>query len=700
MEYKKYFSSSPNNYFITLIVTEKNVSDVNNTSDVDWVLTATKTSGTGRWDNSGRPVNVIINNTQVFNANVPYDFRNSTPQTITLAKGTVTGIKHNDDGSKSLPVYAYVDWSDNTLGTATINENMTLTTIARASEVGVTDTYIGSTASIIIAKKNTTFTHTLRYSYSDNSGTIVTKTANQTYPWTVPTNIYQLIPNAKSLVVTIYCDTYNGNTLIGTKQTTFRAIVNEEINAPDLSAVLEDVNSKTQAILHDKQHLIKFFSDVKTTITATPKNGATITSYLVSCWDGKSAKTQVSTLIGVEDGAFTIEVVDSRGIASRITKTLSIDPYVKLTLNPTIKRTTTTGSEVKLSLSGNYYVGPSSEKASWDTLSVKLRYKKRTDTSWSEYVDITDFINYSISNENWNTYYLNDYVINASFDYREIYDFEIIAEDRLMNVTSSMSIARGQPNHWWNKNSFTHNTDVFLKSGNKLLDYEPIDDWAVRLKDGKFLDSTSVAHNQKLLSDKLKEMIVSGENGFSKNIDNQDVNEIRNCGFYYGNKIINAPSEYGYLLVISHSFNKNYCIQLFKQSSPNTSDQKGQIVYTRSLYDNAWSTWVPMNSIGEIRSVPSSVNWDDLYSYVGVGVKVFSVGYASTVPKGFPTGAYTYGTLVMICCRATGEFNDAQIYITDSVASAPTSSDRGIYVRARKGTSWLRISGTKVLPTT
>lgn len=671
MEYKKYFSNS-NLYYITLTIAEKNPSDVNNTHDIDWSLTATKdTTNPGRWDSNGRPVVVKFDDEEVFNnPKVKYDFSASGKKTITLASGTVEGVKHNDDGSKVLSVYASVDWSDNVVGKAIIGNDdgspleIPLTTIPRASEIGVTDTYIGSTASIIINKKTPSFTHTLRYSYSSNSGTIVTKTTNQTYAWTVPTNIYQLIPNAKSLVVTIYCDTYNGNTLIGTKSTTFKAIVNEEDNKPDLSAVLEDVNPKTQAILNDSQHLIKFFSDVKTTITATPKNSATIKSYSVSCWDGKSAKTQVSTLVGVEDGAFTIEVVDSRGISSRITKSLTIDPYVKLTLNPNIKRTTTTGSEVKLSLSGNYYVGPSSEKASWDTLFVKLRYKKRTDTAWSNYVDITNSINYSISSENWNTYYLNDYVINASFDYREIYDFEIIAEDRLMNVTSSMSIARGQPNHWWNKNSFTHNTDVFLKSGNKLLDYALCD-----------------------------------ENGFSKNINNQDVNNIRNTGFYQGNDLINTPSKWGYLLVIGHSYNKNYCTQIFTYLNPASDNGKGKNTFMRTLYDNVWSDWVS-TGIGNINYVPSNVSWEDLYSYVGVGVKIFVVGYDSSYPKGYPQGAYGYGILIVICGRATGSFADAQIYITDHPDNAPTSSDRGVYIRINKTTSWLRISGTKVLPTT
>lgn len=83
--------------------------------------------------------------------------------------------------------------------------------------------------------------------------------------------------------------------------------------------------------------------------------------------------------------------------------------------------------------------------------------------------------------------------------------------------------------------------------------------------------------------------IVSGENGFSKNISGSDLNSIKNNGFYYGNELINAPSKYGFLLVMSHASSKNYTIQIFL---PLYNVEK---IFVRNQYDGTWSSWKSCN---------------------------------------------------------------------------------------------------------
>ncbi len=390
----------------------------------------------------------------------------STGETKTI--GTWTGdVPHNSDGSLKLnfkcefhpntTAYYYLP-ADSEITSGYIS----LPTIPRASSVGVTDSDIGATATIIVNKTSSNFKHTLRWKCGSLNGTIATKTSNQTVAWTVPKDLYELIPNSLSTTVTVYCDTYSGDTLIGTKQTTFKANVNQNDNKPDVSATLEDTNPATFRITNDCTKLIKFFSNVETVISATAKNSATIKSYKVVCGDGKTATTQTSTINGVESGTFNIYVTDSRGLTTKIEKTLTMDPYVKLTLNAEVGRVSSTGSTAKVSVWGNFYVGPSSEKGTWATLSLMYRYREKGSSAWSGYTEIADNVYYGVSSSNWNNYYLYDFEIEGDFSYTKQYEFEFIASDELMTLTSNQTLKVGQPNHWWNKSSFTHNTDVDL----------------------------------------------------------------------------------------------------------------------------------------------------------------------------------------------------------------------------------------------
>ena len=130
--------SGNSNYSITFTVTEVLPSDYiqTNKTNVDYTLTVTKSAGSGYWDyNEENPVVVSINGSTIVNTNISYDFRNSTPKTITLASGTVTGIAHNSDGTKTIAVSGSFTDNGNSLGSATASGNLTLTTIPRYTTI-------------------------------------------------------------------------------------------------------------------------------------------------------------------------------------------------------------------------------------------------------------------------------------------------------------------------------------------------------------------------------------------------------------------------------------------------------------------------------------------------------------------------------------------------------------------------------------
>ncbi|WP_226164213.1 DUF859 family phage minor structural protein, partial [Hymenobacter terricola] len=124
--------------------------------------------------------------------------------TKTLASGTTT-IAHNADGSKTFN-YSFSQQFDITfngwIGTISGSGSGTLNTIARASQpscitwpehtqnVG----QFGDTISIHMNRLSSSFTHTVRYQFGTQSGTIATGVTTGT-TWTIPASLMNLIPN-------------------------------------------------------------------------------------------------------------------------------------------------------------------------------------------------------------------------------------------------------------------------------------------------------------------------------------------------------------------------------------------------------------------------------------------------------------------------------------------------------------------------
>ena len=121
--------SGDSRYSIKLTVTEKTVTSADiadNSTRVDYKLEATKSSGSGYYSRDAvSTVKVTLDGTTLVNTKKTYDFRNSTPKTITLASGTHT-IKHDPDGSKTIACSGYFKDGANSLGNATVSGNLTL----------------------------------------------------------------------------------------------------------------------------------------------------------------------------------------------------------------------------------------------------------------------------------------------------------------------------------------------------------------------------------------------------------------------------------------------------------------------------------------------------------------------------------------------------------------------------------------------
>ena len=384
---------------------------------------------------------------------------NSYKQVLDLSQNTegfpIT-ISHLDNGKKSIVItFSFNGKLDSYYPNGTISKTVELPTIAQKSSVTCADGNIGSATTININRASSTFTHTLEYNFLGLTGTIATKTSNTSIGWTIPTSFYSKIPNANSGKGTINCNTYSGDTLIGTSTCTFNAFV---VNSnPTISGTVEDTNTSAIQATGNKNKLIRYISNAKVVITATAKNSATISS--VKVVNGSQTKTtSTSTINSVDSDTFNLTCTNSRGLTATENITKEFIEYIKpVIVSALLSRPTTTSNTINASVQGLCYNGSFGVKN--NSFELKWRYKKSTDTSWGNYTTVTATRtgnNFTFSGE-----------LGTDFSYTEAFNFEFVLSDYFMSNTYSTTVTRGLPIIDIGENDVNINGDILCR-GQKI----------------------------------------------------------------------------------------------------------------------------------------------------------------------------------------------------------------------------------------
>lgn len=382
-------------------------------------------------------------------------------------------IAHLSNGSKKIGVYFMFDGCLNSYYPyGSLLEQYELPTIPRASTIGVLDANIGASTIISIAKADASFKTTLKYKASGQSGytKIVDKTAQETYPWTVPESLYSLIPNSKTITCEFIAETYSGDDLIGTSEpvtATFTAV-----NIPIIHNVsVTDTNDSTLELTGLRTTMVRYKSNVLVRVTTTAQNEASIKSVTVNgvactLFDENIYQT---TFNSASVNTFEIVVTDSRTNTAKQTKTMSVVEYIPLTLNASAGRTSATGDKVKLKFSGNYFIG--NFGAGSNTLSVKYRVSQSSTVT-------VDWTALSVTPAN-NKYSAE--VELSGFNYNEAYTIEIQTSDKLTTTTKiSISILKSDPTWAYGEDWFDVYADMTVDGqiymcGNKVLGFHITD---------------------------------------------------------------------------------------------------------------------------------------------------------------------------------------------------------------------------------
>lgn len=425
----------------SLTLTEQSYSVADNTSVVRLVWTSTQTGQS--YNEFTKTATYTINGKSY---NVSYTLPAN--KTITLVDDTWT-IPHNSDGSYTVSASSWMD-TGISAGIITKQATLKLTDIPRASTVSATQANIGESTTITINRASSGFTHTLTYGFGTLEGTIATKTSSTSVQFTLPAAFYTQIPNAQSGWGTIHCDTYNGNTLIGSSSCTLIANCNESSCKPTLSGTVVDSNTTTVALTGSNTKFVRYYSNASITATATARNSATLKSQTTAC-GSKSITTSTGTLNGVESGTFVFSATDSRGYQTILTKAYDLVEYVKLTCSMEASAPTTAGTAT-LKVSGSYWNGNFGKTA--NTLTIQYRYKTQggTYSSWTASAE-------TITKSN-NTY--STTISISELDYLNAYTFQVRAIDKLATIESGEQTRKTTPVFDWGKDDFNINGSLTI----------------------------------------------------------------------------------------------------------------------------------------------------------------------------------------------------------------------------------------------
>lgn len=403
----------------------------NNNTTIDWSISAV--GGNSSWYKSN-PTSVYINGNRVY-----YNGTRVRQYKGTIASGSYT-ISHDNDGNGSFNASV-----SSAIYSTSVNCNgssfWSLPQIARASQPScitwpnTTENIgnIGDTIYIHMNRHSDKFTHNVWVKFGELSEDIAVGVTNNCR-WTIPDLFYSQIPNANSGNGTIYVDTFNGDTKIGTKSVDFTCNV---ANANPTIENIEyyDENQKTVAITEDEQIIIRNNSNIVFMLTnLTAIKSATLSKLEITLngvvkieelsGQQTSLKTGIPGYVNSSSNlTASIVVIDSRGNSTTYTKDVIVWDWVQPSAIINCQRENNFYSKTYLTVDGNI-----SSLNNKNTMTIQYQYKKTTDTNYSSLSTIQDNTQTSFNID-------NNYAWNV----------RVIVSDKLASTSYNLFVDKGVP---------------------------------------------------------------------------------------------------------------------------------------------------------------------------------------------------------------------------------------------------------------
>ena len=553
---------------LAMEVVETGYSIENNDSPVQYHLWLERGS-TWVYDlNNETWAEATINGQTVVNKYVSFDLRNT--NRVLLGSGTIR-IPHNEDGSKTITFWARIlnvadqgniNWFSGTLG---------LTNIPRSSAINsVTATELGQPVTIKIDKKVNEFRHQVWWQVND-SGWIDLGTGHDTsVQLTVPIDYAARITNSDTGLLDVCVRTFRGDDKIGND--VYKRGVPIKVPA-SIVPTLEDVTiTERTAQLAEFIPVGNFVKD-KSVMRVEANNAA-----------GSHGSTIVSTELTVDSlvvraatGDFpankagnlevTAKVTDSRGRSATKSKTIKVWDYYAPKIIGFLANRTGNGTNKTIIATVAANVSPLViDGINRNPYTLKIQYSAKKANRWIDAVNLT----------NESTERINRQIdCGAFYELSKAYNVRLVIQDKLSDLVDSVLVVRSSRVLWaWGDNRAA--VGGFPELENHFESFLPV----------AFHSSLNVEDGLMSRGKPVQEFALTSIDGKSLKY-NGDLNNLKTAGGYHAFGVQHNPAgtnNYGYINVITHSTDSNYCIQ---QYTPFNSTN----LHTRILENGKWSEW-------------------------------------------------------------------------------------------------------------
>ena len=189
----------------------------------------------------------------------------------------------------------------------------------------ITEAYIGSTVTIVLDNDNENYDHDIYYGLAGETFKLADFVGNS-YTWTIPLDLCELLPNTTEGRFTFRVETYEGYSLIGSKNAVITVKVPEAIT-PAITDIT--YTEAIEGIADTFGGFVQNNSRINVNINASGQYGASIiqvlTEFLDKTYTGSSFTTDIVTESGTQPIKTTIK--DSRGRTLTFTNSISILEY-------------------------------------------------------------------------------------------------------------------------------------------------------------------------------------------------------------------------------------------------------------------------------------------------------------------------------------------------------------------------------------
>ena len=425
---------------------------------------------------------------------------------------------------------------------------------------------MGKSVTINTPAVNSAYRHTLRYAFGSESGTIATGIASSK-SWTPPVSLSNQIPSATAGSGTIYCDTYSGSTLLGTKSVSITLTVPGSVvpSAGTLSAALAEDTSGTGLY-------VKGMGKAKLTLSgASGAYGSSITSYTITGggWAATNGALTTGTLASAGNITFTATVTDSRGRKASTTRTISVIDYTKPGVAVCdVYRCDADGNRKK---AGTYFaveINASYSAITGNTLSITVRYKKQSESNYGTAANVTNNGKTVIGSGNIGASTTYDVLVTVADKYNSL---------SIQRTLSTKSVLQ----------SFKRSAGAAIGKVAELANWLDVA-WDTRIRGNLQVDGTISSADQY----RIKWQTIP---------DGADLNDetYKEPGYYRSiwgqNKIANMPPNFGtygaFELTVTGISDAAYCTQRLKDISTNRS-----WVRTQTSWKTPW-TWTDWEQV-------------------------------------------------------------------------------------------------------